>query len=102
LTSGASSLKVAAGHSFDRCQVFQAILRSLEKWYLKLLNHSFAQVLEDWKKRSATLNKRVRITDPNGIIEGDAIDLDCDGALLIRKDNGIIIKKTAGDVFLLR
>ena len=102
MTSGASSLKVAAGHSFDRCQVFQAILRSLEKWYLKLLNHSFAQVLEDWKKRSATLNKRVRITDPNGIIEGDAIDLDCDGALLIRKDNGIIIKKTAGDVFLLR
>jgi BirA family transcriptional regulator, biotin operon repressor / biotin---[acetyl-CoA-carboxylase] ligase len=102
LTSGACSLKVAAGHSFDRTKVFQAILRSLEKWYLKLLSLEFAQVLEEWKKRSATLKKRIQITDSNGIVEGEAIDLDSDGALLIRKDNGIIVKKTAGDVFILR
>jgi BirA family biotin operon repressor/biotin-[acetyl-CoA-carboxylase] ligase len=102
LVTGASSLKVAAGHSFNRAQVFQAILRSLEKWYVKLLHHEFTQVMGEWKKRSATLNKRIRITDPLGIIEGVAIDLDEDGALLIRKDNGLIIKKTAGDVFLLR
>ena len=54
------------------------------------------------KNAAATLNKRVRITDPAGIIEGEAIDLDEDGALLIRKDNGLIVKKSAGDVFLLR
>jgi len=102
LVPGAASLKVAAGESFNRAHVFQAILRSLEKWYLKLLRHEFPQVMEEWKKRSATLNKRVRITDPAGIIEGVAVDLDQDGALLIRKDNGLIIKKTAGDVILLR
>ena len=100
LTTGATSLKVAAGRSFDRAQVFQVVLRSLEKGYLKLLHHEFDQVMEEWKKRECTLNKRVRITDPAGIIEGEAIDLDEDGALLIRKDNGLIIKKTAGDVFL--
>ena len=102
LPLGASSLKVAAGHSFDRTEVFQAVLRSLEKGYLKLLNRGFSQIMEDWKKRSATLNKRVRITDSSGIIEGQAIDLDEDGALLIRKDNGLVVKKSAGDVFLLR
>ena len=58
--------------------------------------------MEEWKKRSATLNKRVRITDSAGIVEGQAIDLDEDGALLIRKDNGLIVKKSAGDVFLLQ
>ena len=58
--------------------------------------------MEEWKKRSATLNKRVRISDPAGVIEGEAIDLDEDGALLVRKNNGIVVKKTAGDVFLLR
>ena len=58
--------------------------------------------MEEWKKRSATLNKRVRIMGPSGNIEGQAIDLDEDGALLIRKDNGLIVKKTAGDVILLR
>ena len=102
LVPGASSLKVAAGQHFNRVEVFQAIVRSIEKWYVKFLNHEFDQVMEEWKKRSATLNKRVRITDPAGVIEGEAIDLDEDGALLIRKDNGFIVKKTAGDVFLLR
>jgi len=102
LTQGASSLKVAAGQSFNRVLVFQAVLRSLDKWYSRLLHHEFVLVMEEWKKRSATLNKRVRIADSDGIIEGQAIDLDEDGALLIRKDNGILFKKTAGDVFLLR
>jgi len=102
LPPGASSLKVAAGHGFERAKVFQVILRSLEKGYLKILNHEFAGIMEEWKKRSATLNKRVRITDAAGIIEGQAIDLDEDGALMIRKDNGLIVKKSAGDVFLLR
>lgn len=102
LPPGSSSLKVAEGHNVDRVKVFQAILRSLERWYVKLLHHEFGQVMEEWKKRSATLNRRVRLTDPHGTIEGEAIDLDEDGALLIRKDNGIIFKKTAGDVFLVR
>ena len=102
LTPQATSLKSAEGHSFNRTQVLQAILQSLEKWYLKLLDHQFKEVMEEWKKRSATLKKRVRITDSTGVIEGEAVDLDEDGALLIRRDNGLIVRKTAGDVFLLR
>jgi BirA family biotin operon repressor/biotin-[acetyl-CoA-carboxylase] ligase len=102
LAVGAVSLKTAANRSFDRVEVFQAILRSLEKWYLKLLNCDFVEITDAWKERSSTLNKRLRLTDPTGIIEGEAVDLDEDGALLIRKDNGVVIKKTAGDIFLLR
>jgi len=102
LVDGASSLKMAAGRSFNRGEVFQAILRSLEKWYIKLLHHDFVEITDAWKERSSTLNKRLRLTDPAGTIEGEAVDLDEDGSLLIRKDNGVIIKKTAGDIFLLR
>ena len=102
LVEGAASLKGMAGCHFDRALVFQAILRALEKWYFKLLHHEFDQVMESWKERSATLKRRVRFSDPAGVVEGEAIDLDEDGALLIRKDNGIIVKKTAGDVFILR
>jgi len=58
--------------------------------------------MDEWKSRSATLKRRIRITDATGIIEGQAVDLDEDGALLIRRDNGLIVKKSAGDVFILR
>ncbi len=102
LVDGASSLKMAAGRSFDRVEVFQAVLRSLDKWYIKLLHCDFFDITEAWKERSSTINKRLRLTDPAGTIEGQAVDLDEDGALLIRKDNGVIVKKTAGDILLLR
>jgi len=102
LVPAATSLKIAANRPFNRCEVFQAILRSLEKGYLRLLDHDFAGIRKEWKKRSATLQKKVRITDSSGTIEGIAVDLDQDGALLIRQDSGAIVRKSAGDVILLR
>ena len=48
-----------------------------------------------------TLGKRVRIQNINEVIEGDAIDLDTDGGLLIRNDSGVIVKSMAGDVALV-
>jgi BirA family transcriptional regulator, biotin operon repressor / biotin---[acetyl-CoA-carboxylase] ligase len=102
LVSGATSLKAAAGRSFNRTEVLQKVLGALEKGYNKLLHHEFADIRAEWKKRSATLHRRVRISDSMGTIEGEAVDLDKDGALLIRRDNGIVLKKSAGDVFLLR
>jgi BirA family transcriptional regulator, biotin operon repressor / biotin---[acetyl-CoA-carboxylase] ligase len=97
-----TSLKAASGRNFNRTEVLQALLRSLDNGYAKILRRDFADIMQEWQKRSATLNKRVRLTDPGGSIEGEAIDLDEDGALLIRKDNGVIVRKTAGDIFLLR
>ncbi len=102
LVPGATSLKAAADRSFDRAQVLQSVLHSLEKGYVKLLKGHFAQIMEEWKKRSATLNQRVRVTDSTGVIEGKAINLDEDGAILIERDNGVVVRKSAGDVLLLR
>ncbi len=101
LIEGATSLKIESGKTLSRVEVMQLILRSMEKWYGKLLSGKANEVMEAWKERSATLKNRVRITDPTGITEGVAIDLDSDGALLIRKDNGVVVRKTAGDVQLL-
>ncbi|MDE2231807.1 MAG: biotin--[acetyl-CoA-carboxylase] ligase [Candidatus Omnitrophica bacterium] len=102
LAPQATSLKLAAGRSFNRTQVLQAVLRCLDKGYARLLRHEWPTIMQEWLKHSATINKRVRITDAAGTVEGEAVDLDGDGALLIRKDNGLVVRKTAGDIFLLR
>ncbi len=44
-----------------------------------------------------TLEKRVRITTPRRTFEGEAIDLDEDGALIVKKDNGKIERILSGD-----
>jgi hypothetical protein len=42
------------------------------------------------------------VVDPNGHIEGEAIDLDEYGGLIIRDANGLKIKRMSGDVVPIR
>ena len=98
LVDGASSLRTETGRIFNRVVVLQHILRSFEAWYAVLGRGRFDLVIKAWKARSATLKKRVRVTSPGGMVEGLAVDLDTDGALLVRQDSGVIVKLTAGDL----
>lgn len=98
LLDTATSLKIECDRIIPRIELFQEILRSMEKWYGKILKGHFPEVLDYCRDHSATLKKRVRVVDSSGDVEGLAIDIDMDGALLIRQDNGKIIRKTAGDV----
>jgi len=100
LPEGGTSLKNESGQSYSRIQMTQSILTAIEEWYGRLSREGFTPVVERWKELSLTLGKRVRISDPAGKVEGEAIDLDTDGGLLIREDSGLITKRMAGDVLL--
>lgn len=102
LIEGATSIRHEMDRSFSRVEIFQEMLRCLDRWYLKCEKGNFDQVLSAWKDKSSTLGKRVRVTDPASITEGIAVDLDNDGGLLIRQDTGVVVKKMAGDVVQLR
>ncbi len=98
LLDTATSLRIESQQSMNRIVVFQELLRSMEIWYNKILKGGFEEVLQYAREHSATLKKRVRVSDSNGYVEGQAFEIDSDGALLIRQDSGKILKKTAGDV----
>ena len=49
-----------------------------------------------------TLGRRVKATCMHKKVEGEAVDIDSDGALKIRLDNGFSEKVMAGDLTLLR
>lgn len=102
LVPEATSLKIETGTTFNRIGVLQTVLREMETWYGRLKDGGFALVIEEWKKHSDTLQKRVRVSDAAGVVEGTAFDLDKDGGLLIRQDSGLVVKKMAGDVHQLR
>ena len=102
LPSGATSLRSEAKKQFSRVEVTKEILKSLEHWYLRAQRQGFLPVAKRWKELSVTLNKRVKVVDQSGEIEGEAVDIDRDGGLMIRKDSGILIKRMAGDVVQVR
>lgn len=102
LPAQATSLKEEARQKISRVELVQEILYLLEQWYERLQAQGFGPVVRRWKELSSTLGRRVRVVDPSGEVEGEAVDLDRTGGLMIRNDNGLIISKTAGDVVQVR
>jgi len=94
-----TSLKGALGREISRKEFLSALLMEIERLQPLLMN---ADLLQEWKKLSITLNKDVRIAAPGEVIVGRAIDIDTTGALIVKKRNGSLKKVVAGDCIHLR
>ncbi len=98
----ATSLRVALTRTVPRVALTRDILKKMEEWYLYLQENGFSPVAERWRELSVTLHQRVRVVEGGKISEGEALDIDGDGGLLLRDKTGTIVKKMAGDVITLR
>ena len=91
----ATSLALATGRSLDREELLEALLAALDRWYAVYLETGFASVRYAWCRSSATLGEWV--VSGQGIA-GTALDLDEDGALLVRAPSGVVERVVAGEV----
>jgi BirA family biotin operon repressor/biotin-[acetyl-CoA-carboxylase] ligase len=66
----------------SRVQVLARLLERLEARYAQL-RHPEA-LLQDYRTYSYTLGRRVRVTTPRGVLEGQATDIAPDGALVLQ------------------
>jgi len=102
LIAGATSLKEQQGVEINRVVLLQEILCKLESNYYLLENKGSSEIINKWRNFAVTLGMRVKVDYQNKRIEGQATDIDSDGALLIRKDSGVIQKISSGDVTACR
>ena len=102
LIAQATSLKEQAGQSLSRVMLLQELLRRIEINYSLLEDKGAQAIIDKWRNFSLTLGKRVKVSCQDKYIEGQAVDVDKDGALLIRKDSGLIQKVFSGDVMHCR
>jgi BirA family transcriptional regulator, biotin operon repressor / biotin---[acetyl-CoA-carboxylase] ligase len=96
----ATSLRIERGEPVPRVFLLAALLTALETWIERLQQEGFAAIRTRWLELSATLGKRVRVELGKRPLEGEATDLDADGALLVRDDAGKTHRVVAGDVEL--
>jgi len=94
-----TSLKDMLGKEISRKEFLSALLVEIERRQPLLME---ADLLQEWKKLSVTLNKDVRIVAPGEVIVGRAIDIDTTGALIVEEKNGSLKKAMAGDCIHLR
>ncbi|MCX5706879.1 MAG: biotin--[acetyl-CoA-carboxylase] ligase [Candidatus Omnitrophica bacterium] len=98
LVSGATSLKEQKKENINRLTLLQEILLRLEKNYLTLEKKGSRPIIDKWREYNITLGQRVKIYSQREHIEGEAVDIDIDGALLVRRDTGLTQKVISGDV----
>ncbi len=93
-----TSLSQELGREVSRVELIQMILQEMEEAYEKMGSQ---EIYEEWRRRSTTLGRQVRITSLEGDLTGEAVDLGQDGALLLKAKDGLK-RMLAGDCVHLR
>jgi BirA family biotin operon repressor/biotin-[acetyl-CoA-carboxylase] ligase len=102
LREKATSLYLASSKRINRKRFFQELLYQLETSYELVKERRFSKVLGEWKKRSMTIGRQVKVTQGYRTFFAQVTDVDEKGALLLRTDAGMMERLTSGDVELLK
>ena len=94
----ATSVRRELGRDGPREEVLAAYLNAFEARYVQALQGDTA--FRAWRSRLETLGRRVRATLGERVEVGLAEDVDAEGSLLIRRDDGSLATVEAGDVTL--
>ncbi len=97
-----TSLAHETGGRVNRLQLARALLVELDRVYEIFLTQGVAPVLEAWRGFAEFLGHRIRVALQNRTVDGQAMDVDSNGALLVRTDTGIVEPVSAGDVLIVR
>jgi len=95
----ATSLKEQLGKEISRKEFLRSLVKEINEQYALLTK---PELIEEWKNLSITLNKWVRVISLGETMEGQAMDIDANGALLIRDKDGLVRTVIAGDCIHLR
>ena len=98
LMSPATSLSLAAGRTVSRLDLLVALLDGIERRYVAA--REGRSYHHEWAERMATLGRQVQVSGATEVWQGVAVDVDADGALLVRAKDGSVQRVLAGDVTL--
>jgi BirA family biotin operon repressor/biotin-[acetyl-CoA-carboxylase] ligase len=100
ITQPATDMTTISAIKISRLHIAAAILNSLDYWYQLYVRQGFAPVRHAWWQAHAASGRLVRVYDGRRYIEGAALALDEDGALLLETKKGRQ-RIIAGDLELL-
>ena len=102
LPKDASSLLAEKGEKVSRVEFVKSLLRNLDRYYRIFNKGKINKIVEEYKKFSSVLDRMVQINYHNRLISGQAVNIDDEGALILRMDSGFNERILAGDITMLR
>jgi BirA family biotin operon repressor/biotin-[acetyl-CoA-carboxylase] ligase len=95
--ASATCLAACTGAPLAREPLLMRLLATLEQ-YVHAAEGTPDAVIRQWHDRLDTLGRQVRVQSTTGMVEGVAVDVDAEGALLVRTHDGTTSAVHAGDI----
>jgi len=95
-SAAATSLSAVRGEPVDRRLFTQRLLETFDS-----VGDDPDAILDAWREYATTLGKEVRIETPDGVVTGEAVDIEYPGALVVDTGDGRVTV-SAGDCDHLR
>ncbi len=102
IRSTAISLLEAVGAKVDLEEVLRVVLAGVDDAYAAHRAGRIDDILARWRRLCVTLGQVVRVQSGERLIEGVALDIDRDGALLVSGPDGVPTRVLGGDVTVLQ
>ena len=93
----AASLEMVTGKRMDPALLAAAMLESLHRMDDRLLTEKSA-ILEDYRKDCITIGKEISVVRGEIIRYGQALDVDAEGALIVKYKDGTLETVNSGEV----
>jgi BirA family transcriptional regulator, biotin operon repressor / biotin---[acetyl-CoA-carboxylase] ligase len=94
LKDKAVSLEMIVNKKMNRVDLLDYLLKRIDMWYQRIASEALFMT---WKSRLNMLGTRVVIED----LEGLAVNVEPDGALLVQDDFDVMQRVLAGDIFVV-
>lgn len=102
LPAHATSLAEEGGAKVSRVELARALLTQMDRLYEGFLARGMEPILEEWRGFAGFLGRRIRVEVQGRRVDGQAVDVDASGALLVRTDTGLVESCSAGDVLVVK
>jgi BirA family biotin operon repressor/biotin-[acetyl-CoA-carboxylase] ligase len=94
----ATSLALATGHPADRTAFAASLCNHLEPWYERFVAGGVVEAMAAWRRRATLLGQPVTVSHEGGALHGVAEDVEDDGSLRLRLDDGRAVRIRAGEI----
>lgn len=95
----ATTLQDALGHEIDRQSLERSLLSELDSYYARVCRGE--SLSDEYRSRLEMLGQPIRVADHGILLEGIALDIDADGALILQSGE-TRVTLMAGDVTILK
>jgi len=101
LKYSSTTLKEELGREIEREILLRRLLELTESYYKFFQEGQFGHILGDWRGLACFLGSRVEVEGDREKIEGQAVDIDADGALVLTLRDGTTRRVLSGDLRIL-